>query len=65
MIPILHIAKALADGNQMCVIAALMERDELYVCQRKEMLGLATATVSRHTSILQTTMLVQNRKKGR
>ncbi len=61
----LSITKALADGNRMRVIAALMERDELCVCQLTEMLGLATATVSRHMSILQTAMLVKSRKEGR
>jgi ArsR family transcriptional regulator len=61
----LHITKALADGNRMRVVAALMRRDELCVCQIVEMLGLATATVSRHMSILQNARLVRNRKDGR
>ncbi len=61
----LNITKALADGNRMRVIGALMERDELCVCQLTEMLGLATATVSRHMSILQTATLVKSRKEGR
>ncbi len=61
----LNTAKALADGNRMRVVTALLERDELCVCQLTEMLGLATATVSRHMSILQKAMLVKNRKEGR
>jgi ArsR family transcriptional regulator, arsenate/arsenite/antimonite-responsive transcriptional repressor len=61
----LSIAKALADGNRMRVISALMERDELCVCQLNEMLGLAGATVSRHMSILQNAGLVASRKEGR
>ncbi|MDZ7582947.1 MAG: arsenite efflux transporter metallochaperone ArsD [Deltaproteobacteria bacterium] len=61
----LNIAKALADGNRMRVVAALMRRDELCVCQIVEMLRLATATVSRHMSILQNARLVRNRKDGR
>jgi ArsR family transcriptional regulator, arsenate/arsenite/antimonite-responsive transcriptional repressor len=61
----LNIAKALADGNRMRVIAALMERDELCVCQLNEMLRLAGATVSRHMSILQNAGLVMSRKDGR
>jgi ArsR family transcriptional regulator, arsenate/arsenite/antimonite-responsive transcriptional repressor len=61
----LHIAKALADGNRMRVIAALLRHEELCVCQIVEMLGLAAATVSRHMSILQTARLVRNRKDGR
>jgi ArsR family transcriptional regulator len=61
----LNIAKALADANRMRVVAALMARDELCVCQIVEMLRLATATVSRHMSILQNARLVQNRKDGK
>ena len=61
----LNIAKALADGSRMRVIAALMSRDELCVCQITEMLQLAPATVSRHMTILQHARLVQSRKDGR
>jgi ArsR family transcriptional regulator len=61
----LNSAKALADGNRMRVVAALLRHDELCVCQIVEMLRLATATVSRHMSILQKARLVQSRKDGR
>lgn len=61
----LAMAKALADGNRMRVAAALMEHDELCVCQLVEMLQIATATVSRHMSILQNAGLVKCRKDGR
>jgi len=61
----LDVAKALADGNRMRVVAALLERDELCVCQIVEVLQLATATVSRHMRILQSARLVRNRKDGR
>jgi ArsR family transcriptional regulator, arsenate/arsenite/antimonite-responsive transcriptional repressor len=61
----LNSTKALADGNRMRVITALMERDELCVCQITEMLQLSTATVSRHMSILQNARLVQSRKESR
>ncbi|MFW6372897.1 MAG: ArsR/SmtB family transcription factor [Thermodesulfobacteriota bacterium] len=61
----LNISKALADGNRMRVVAALLRHDQLCVCQIVEMLHLATATVSRHMSILQNARLVQNRKEGR
>jgi len=61
----LTMAKGLADGNRLRVVAALMERDELCVCQLTEMLGLAGPTVSRHMSILQAARLVQSRKQGR
>jgi ArsR family transcriptional regulator, arsenate/arsenite/antimonite-responsive transcriptional repressor len=58
-------AKALADGSRMRVIAALFRHDELCVCQIVELLRWATATVSRHMSILQNANLVQSRKDGR
>lgn len=61
----LNIAKALADGNRMRVIVALMEHEELCVCQITEMLRLATATVSRHMSVLQNARLVESRKASR
>lgn len=61
----LNMAKALADGNRMRVVAALMMCDELCVCQIVEMLRLTAATVSRHMSILQSARLAQSRKDGR
>jgi ArsR family transcriptional regulator len=62
---VLKKAKGLADGNRLRVVAALMERDELCVCEITEMLGLAMATVSRHMSVLQNADLVRSRKSGR
>ena len=61
----LNITKALADGNRLRVIMALTHYDELCVCQITEMLGHATATVSRHMSVLQNAGLVKSRKEGR
>jgi ArsR family transcriptional regulator, arsenate/arsenite/antimonite-responsive transcriptional repressor len=61
----LNMTKALADGNRLRIIVALMENDELCVCQITEMLRLATATVSRHMSVLQKARLVDSRKDGR
>ncbi len=61
----LNIAKALGDGSRMRIVAALMRRDELCVCQIVEMLRLSTATVSRHMSLLQNARLVKSRKDGR
>lgn len=61
----LDTTKALADGNRMRVIAALLEHDELCVCQITELLRISMATVSRHMSILHKARLVQSRKEGR
>lgn len=56
--------KALADENRLRIVAALDGR-ELCLCQIVELLGLATSTVSRHTSILQQARLIRSRKQGR
>jgi ArsR family transcriptional regulator, arsenate/arsenite/antimonite-responsive transcriptional repressor len=61
----LNITKALSDGNRLRVIMTLTEFEELCVCQITEMLGHATATVSRHMSVLQNAGLVKSRKEGR
>ncbi len=61
----LNITKALADGNRLRVVMALAACEELCVCQITEMLGLATATVSRHMSVLQNAGLVKSRKDAR
>jgi ArsR family transcriptional regulator, arsenate/arsenite/antimonite-responsive transcriptional repressor len=65
MQPTLAIAKALADSNRMRVLAVLMAHGELCVCQITALLELATATVSRHMSILHGAGLVRSRKQGR
>jgi ArsR family transcriptional regulator, arsenate/arsenite/antimonite-responsive transcriptional repressor len=65
MKPSLTIAKALADGNRMRVLAALMDHEELCVCQIVETLRITTATISRHMSILQNAGLVRSRKEKR
>ena len=61
----LLITKALADGNRLRIVMALMQKPELCVCQITELLKLATPTVSHHISILQGAGLVESRKEGR
>ena len=61
---LLAVMKALADENRLRIVAALHGR-ELCLCQIVELLGLATSTVSRHTTILQQARLVRSRKEGR
>jgi len=61
----LNILKAASDGSRLRVILALTEHGELCVCEITEMLSLATATVSRHMSVLQRAGLVRSRKRGR
>jgi len=61
----ISITRALSDPNRLRVVAALMQHDELCVCQVTELLGLSTPTVSRHMSILHGARLVESRKEGR
>ncbi len=62
---ILKQTKALADGNRLRIIAVLLRYPELCVCQFTELLGLSTATVSRHISVIQNAGLVKPRKDSR
>lgn len=61
---LLAITKALADENRLRALA-LLEGNELCLCQIVEVLGLASSTVSRHMSILHQARLVETRKQGR
>jgi len=62
---ILSISKALGEKNRLRVFLALMDTEELCVCDVGEFLGLAPATVSRHMSILQQAGLIESEKRGR
>lgn len=57
--------KALADGNRLRVIAALMQHEELCACQITELLQVTGATTSRHLSVLRSAGLTSSRKDGR
>lgn len=61
---IIHLAKALSDGNRVRTLLALQGK-ELCVCQIVELLQLAPSTVSKHMSILSQVQLVESRKEGR
>jgi ArsR family transcriptional regulator, arsenate/arsenite/antimonite-responsive transcriptional repressor len=61
---VLEVHKALSDANRVRALIALNGR-ELCVCQIKELLQLATSTVSKHLSILKQARLVEMRKVGR
>lgn len=61
----LQTSKALADGNRLKIMAALLEHEELCACQITEFLEIAGATASRHLSILSNAGLVECRKEGR
>ncbi len=62
---VLAVAKGLSDEGRLRALMALHAHHELCVCDLTSLLGLATATVSRHMSVLQRAELVDNRKEGR
>jgi len=57
--------KALADGNRLRIVAALMEKEELCACQFTQLLQITGATVSRHMELLIRAGIVHSRKDGR
>ena len=59
------VAKALSDASRVRAFMAIQAAGDLCVCQITEFLGLATATVSRHMSVLYSALLVGSYKTGR
>jgi ArsR family transcriptional regulator len=62
---VLALFKALSDRNRLRVVAALMDYEELCVCQILELLQISGATASRHLSLLAQAGLLTSRKEGR
>jgi len=62
---LVSIFKALSDRNRLRIVSALLEYDELCACQITELLGISSATSSRHLGLLINTNLVKSRKDGR
>lgn len=58
------VAKAVADPSRVRILKLLGE-GELCVCQLTTVLGLATATVSKHLAGLKSAGLVQQRRDGK
>lgn len=56
--------KALSDPNRLRILNILRLR-KLCVCEITEILGLATSTVSKHLSILQSAAFIQQEKDGK
>lgn len=59
-----RVARAAADPNRVRVLK-MLAGGELCVCQITAVLDLATATVSKHLSLLRAAGLVTSRKDGR
>ena len=58
------VAKAIADPSRIRILK-LLESGELCVCQITTVLGLATATISKHLAALKVAGLLQQRRDGK
>ncbi|CUW39308.1 putative Transcriptional regulator [Magnetospirillum sp. XM-1] len=58
------VAKAVADPSRIRILK-LLEEGELCVCQVTTILGLATATISKHLAALKVAGLLQQRRDGK
>lgn len=58
------VGRAVSDANRVRILR-MLDGGELCVCQITAVLGLSTATVSKHLSILRLAGLVAQRKDGR
>lgn len=56
--------KALSDTNRLRILKMLQSKP-LCVCEMREVLDLATSTVSKHLSILKTTGFILEEKDGK
>ena len=59
-----HIFKALGDETRLRIMALLLNKQELCVCDIMAALDLPQSTVSRHLSYLRNTGLVDDRRQG-
>ena len=64
MRPIIKIFKALSDTNRLRILK-ILEIRPLCVCEIREVLQLATSTVSKHLSILREADLIVDDKQGK
>lgn len=61
---LIKIYKALSDENRIRILK-MLELKKLCVCEIKEILQLATSTVSKHLSILRNANLIKSEKDGK
>ncbi|MGG4491487.1 ArsR/SmtB family transcription factor [Metabacillus idriensis] len=59
------IYKALADDTRLKIAYALLEEEELCVCDVANIVGATTATASHHLRLLKNTGLAKFRKEGK
>lgn len=61
---LIKIYKALSDENRIRILK-MLELKKLCVCEIKEILQLATSTVSKHLSVLRNANLIKSEKDGK
>ena len=59
------VLKAVADENRVRILCLLNERNDLCVCEIREIIGLSQPTVSSHLKILENNKLIIFRKEGK
>ena len=59
------ILKALSDDGRIRIIALLKEKNDLCVCELRELIGLSQPTISSHLKILENAGLITYQKDGR
>jgi ArsR family transcriptional regulator len=62
---ITRILKALADENRIRILCLLNEREDLCVCEIREVIGLSQPTISSHLKLLENNELVTFNKDGK
>ncbi len=60
----MRIFKALGDENRLKILACIIEREELCVCELQALLDLSQPTVSRHLKILEDAGFLEGKRQG-
>jgi len=60
-----RILKALADENRIRILYLLRERNDLCVCEIREIIGLSQPTISSHLKLLESNELITFKKDGK
>ncbi len=62
---ITRVLKALADENRVRILCLLKEKENLCVCEIREIIGLSQPTISSHLKILENNELISFDKEGK
>ena len=62
---IIKILKALSDENRVRILSLLNKRQNICVCEIREIIGLSQPTISSHLKVLENAGLIENSKEGK